>query len=153
MNIDPNTAALATTVIMTLSPFLQKGAEEFVKAAGKSAYEHVERLLGTIRRRFKGDAEAESTLQQFEAKPERYESAFEDILREKLAADASFVEELRAVVSALGPTITVIQELGTAGTVTGLKARSIKSGTVNVNQSADDVEDLNGIQLDGDIGS
>ncbi len=153
MSIDPNTAMLAGTVISLLHPYAQKGAEEFAKAAGKAAFEGVQKLVDALRQRFGGDKEAEETLKQFEDKPDRYRAALEDILREKLAQDHGFEAQLRGLLSDMGPTITVIQDLEKAGKVTGLKAKGIHSGTVSVEQHAKQVDDLTGVELDGDIGN
>ncbi len=152
MQLDPGTAALAATTLSLLAPYLQTGAEEFAKSAGKSAFEQVQKLLARIRKQFEPDSEAKENLARFEDKPNRYRAVVEDILREKLSSDAKFAQELRDLLQAMGPTIKVVQELDEVTRVTGLKAKSIKSGDIDIHQTVKKGDDVTGVELDGDIG-
>ena len=65
--------------------------QEFAKKAGEDLF-----LL--VKKKFSGDKESESTLSNFQNKPERYKDVLIDILKEQVAADKSFGEEIKKIV-------------------------------------------------------
>lgn len=71
---------LATNVMAVLMPYMTKGAEEFVKIAGKDAYEKARSFLSTLKARWIDDKEAMDGLSRFEEKPDRYAPILKDIL-------------------------------------------------------------------------
>src|SRR5215213_1286401 len=118
--MDPVTATLAANVMTVLMPYAAMGAQEFVKSAGKEAYEKVKSLLGTLKTRWAGDEEATDALARFEEKPERYRPALEDILLEKLACDEDLATELAARLEEMGPSLEVVQRMEEGRRITGL---------------------------------
>ena len=65
--------------------------QEFAKKAGEDLF-----LL--VKKKFSGDKESESTLSNFQNKPERYKDVLIDILKEQVSADKSFGEEIKKIV-------------------------------------------------------
>ena len=145
--MDPITISLASGVMNVLMPYVKKGAEEFILAAGKDAYEKSKEILGTLKRRWSGDKEAIETLEHFEEKPDRYKSAIEDILSEKLAQDKGFAEVLQKMLSDLGPDLEIIQKRGTAENVTGLEADEVTKGKAKVTQEIERAKDVTGARI------
>jgi hypothetical protein len=140
--------ALATAVISILSPYLAKGAEEFMKAAGKDAYDKAKKILTTLKARWAGDEEARDQLARFEEKPERYQPVLEDILQEKLAQDKELVGELTQLLNEMDPTVEIIQKMKEAEEVMGLEAKEMASGQVRVEQEIDKGKKITGAKFD-----
>jgi hypothetical protein len=126
-------STLAATAVTVLVPYLAKGAEEFVKAAGKDAYEKARNLVASLRARWAGNSEALETLTRVAEKPGRYEPVLRDILEEELK-DPSFAAELSRQLDALGPHLRVIQELDEAKNVTGIEVEEFTRGNAQVEQ-------------------
>jgi hypothetical protein len=145
--MDPVT--IATSVMALLVPYVLKGADTFAEETGKSAFEHVSGLLGKLKRRWRGDDEARLALEQFEAKPERYQGVLRDILIEKLKGDAAFADELS---SDLQPLVEVTQKMREGQDVTGVRADELTQGTVRVEQDIERGIRVVGANL-GKIGS
>jgi hypothetical protein len=47
--MDPITATLAANVVAVLAPYVAVGAQEFVRNAGKDAYEKAKTMLAALR--------------------------------------------------------------------------------------------------------
>jgi hypothetical protein len=139
---------IAATVIGVLSPYLAKGAEEFIKAAGKDAYEKAKMLLGTLKARWAGDKEASEQLARFEEKPERYRPVLEDILHEKLAQDNDLMTELNRLLQEMGPTLNVVMKMKEAEDVTGLEAKEMAGGRASVTQEIEKGKNVTGAKID-----
>lgn len=145
--MDPVTTSLASGIIGVLMPYVKKGAEEFISSAGKDAYEKSKAILETIKRRWSGDKEASGTLGLFEEKPERYKSAVEDILREKLAQDTGLADELQKMLKEMGPDFEIIQKMKIGEKVTGLEADEITKGKAKVTQEIEQAKDITGAKI------
>jgi hypothetical protein len=145
--MDPVAISLASSVIGVLMPYAKKGAEEFISSAGKDAYEKSKAILETLKRRWSGDEEATETLEHFEQKPERYKSAIEDILEEKLAQDKDLAEELQKILKDMGPDLEIIQIIKTAENITGLEADDFIKGKAKVTQEMDHAKDVTGTRI------
>lgn len=130
--MDPVT--IATAVLGILAPFAKKGAEEFIRTAGELGYERAKRLFATLKDRWAGDEEATAVLTQFENKPERYEGVLEDVLKEKLQADAGLSAELDQQLRELGPQLQIIQRMNTGEAVTGAEIGEVREGRIGVEQ-------------------
>jgi hypothetical protein len=126
--MDPLTISLASGIMGVLMPYVKKGSEEFIRTAGKDAYEKSKAILETLKRGCSGDKEATETLEHFEEKPERYKPAVEDILRDKLAQDKGLAEELQKMLKEMGPDLEIIQKMKIGENVTGLEADEITKG-------------------------
>jgi predicted component of type VI protein secretion system len=149
--MDPVTATLAANVMTVLMPYAAMGAQEFVKSAGKEAYEKAKSLLGTLKARWAGDKEAADTLARFEEKPERYQPVLEDVLEEKIAQDRKLAAELAALLEEMGPDLEVIQQMEEGRRVTGLEAEQMSGGRARVRQDIGRGEDVTGARI-GRIG-
>src|SRR5215213_9130739 len=104
--MDPITATLAANVVAVLAPYVAVGAQEFVRNAGKDAYEKAKTMLAALRAKWTGDEEATDALTRFEEKPERYAPVLEDV-------------------EMAGGRATVNQDIGTGEDVTGARIRRI----------------------------
>jgi hypothetical protein len=130
-----------------LMPYASMGAQEFVKSAGKSAYEKAQSLLGTLRARWSGDKEATETLARFEEKPERYRPVLEDILKEKIARDEELAARLATLLEEMGPNLEVVQRMEEGRRITGLEADQMSAGRARVTQDIDRGEDVTGARI------
>lgn len=128
--MDP--AALASTVMSILGPYVTKGVEEFTRAAGEVAYEKGKQLLATLKARWAGDPAATDHLARFEKKPAVYAPALEDVLKEKLEHDQQLAAQLDQTVKEIGPDIQIIMKMGQAEDVTGFEADEMTSGKAGV---------------------
>ena len=144
--MDP--ASIVTGVLTVLMPYVAKGAKEFISMAGEAGYEKAKGLFEKLKAKWSGDKEVTSTLENFEAKPERYKPVLEDIMHEKLAKDPELAGELAKMLQEMGPTLTIIQEMDEAKGVTGLAAGEVNSGNVNVTQKIKKAEDVTGAKID-----
>lgn len=144
--MDP--ATIVTGVLTVLMPYVAKGAKEFISMAGEVGYEKAKGLFEKLKAKWAGDKEVTSTLENFEAKPERYKPVLEDIMHEKLAKDPELAGELAKMLQEMGPTLTIIQEMDEAKGVTGLAAGEVNSGNVNVTQKIKKAEDVTGAKID-----
>src|SRR5215210_1288847 len=64
--MDPITASLAANVVAVLAPYVAVGAQEFVRNAGKDAYEKAKTMLASLKAKWTGDEEATDALTRFE---------------------------------------------------------------------------------------
>ena len=55
--MDPITASLAAKVVAVLAPYVAVGAQEFVRNAGKDAYEKAKTMFAALRAKWTGDEE------------------------------------------------------------------------------------------------
>jgi len=145
--MDPVTATLAANVMTVLMPYAALGAQEFVKSAGKEAYEKAKSLMATLKARWAGNDEAIDTVARFEEKPERYQPVLEDILEEKLIQDPELATELATLLNEMGPSLEVIQQMEEGRRVTGLEAEQMSGGTTRVRQDIERGEDVTGARI------
>lgn len=82
---------IASAAVGILIPF-------FKKAGNKAAEKAGEALFDAVQDKVEGDEEAESALENFQKKPDRYSTALADILREKAESDPEFGENLKQLV-------------------------------------------------------
>ena len=109
--MDPITATLAANVVAVLAPYVAVGAQEFVRNAGKDAYEKAKTMFAALRAKWTGDEEATDALTRFEEKPERYAPVLEDVLNEKLAQDKELAAVLSTLLNEMGPSLEVVQKM------------------------------------------
>src|SRR4028118_643791 len=126
--MEPITASLAANVVAVLAPCVAVGAQEFVRNAGKDAYEKAKTMLAALRAKWAGDEEATDALTRFEEKPERYAPVLEDVLKEKLAEDKELAMVLSTLLSEMGPSLEVVQRMEEGQRVTGLQAEEMAEG-------------------------
>jgi hypothetical protein len=149
--MDPVTATLAANVMTVLMPYAAMGAQEFVKSAGKEAYEKAKNLLGTLKARWAKDKEATDAVARFEEKPERYRPVLEGILEEKITQDRELAAELATLLKEMGPSLEVVQRMEEGRRITGLEAEQMSGGRARVRQDIGRGEDVTGARI-GRIG-
>lgn len=147
--MDPVT--IATAAIGILGPYVAKGAEEFVKAAGKDAYEGAKRLFETLKSKWAGKEEPASTLASFEKRPDRYETPLKEVLAEELAKDPALLEDVGQQVAKMGPYIEVIMKMKKGEDIVGLEANEMTKGTAKVSQEIEEGKNVKGAVI-GRIG-
>jgi len=141
-------AAVATSVLAVIVPYVSSGAEGFAQQAGKVAFGKAGDLLEAVAKRWKGDQEAEQTLELFRRNPDRYASVVSDLFLINLEADPVFAAEVRKRLDSLGPHIEVIQTIKVAERVTGARVKGMKAGKIKVDQTVDEATDLTGVDID-----
>jgi hypothetical protein len=142
--MDPATVVLATKVIAVLAPFVAKGAEEFASKVGEAAFEKAKAILTALKKKWSKDEDATATLALFEKKPERYETALQDVLQEKLSQDEHLKEQLSHIIEGMGPTIEVLQQMKKAEQVKGATFGDVKSGIILHKQDIEEGKDIVG---------
>ena len=145
--MDPVTATLAANVMTVLMPYATMAAHEFVKSAGKDAYQKAKSLIATLKTRWAGNEEATETLARFEEKPERYQPVLKDILEEKLIQDQELAAELATLLNEMGPSLEIIQQMEEGRRVTGLEAEQMSGGRARVRQDIQRGEDVTGARI------
>jgi len=140
-------AALASKVISVLMPFVTTGVEEFTRAAGKAAYEKIQSLIATLKKKWAGDSEASQNLTRFEEKPDRYKLVLEDILKEKVSKDRDLADQLERMLGELGPEIDIIQKMKFGERIVGLDADDMRSGQARVKQEIDEAKDVTAAKI------
>lgn len=143
-------ASLVTAVMTVITPFVKKGAEEFIGGAGKDAYEKAKTIFNKLKERWAGaeDKEALSLLNNFEKKPERYQLILEEVLQENLAQDKELFDQLSILFQEIAPKLEVIQNMNEASDVTGLKANKMNKGTARVIQDINQGKNILGAEID-----
>src|SRR5262249_22821855 len=96
-------ATLAATAIGIVGPFLAKGAEEFMKSAGKEAFGAVKALANRLQKWWSGDPVAAAAANNLGQDPQRYGKLLAELLATDLARDQGFDAELRKLVQDVGP--------------------------------------------------
>jgi hypothetical protein len=145
--MDPITASLAAKVVSVLAPYVVVGAEEFVRNAGKDAYEKAKTMFAALRAKWTGDEEATDALTRFEDKPERYAPVLEDVLREKLAEDKELATVLSTLLNEMGPSLEVVQKMEEGRKATGIEAEEMTGGRATVDQDIGTGEDVTGARI------
>jgi hypothetical protein len=146
-SMDPVVASLAANVVAVLAPYITMGAQEFVKSAGREAYEKAKGMLDALKARWSEDEEATDALTRFEDKPQRYAPVLEDILKEKLIADKELAAVLFTLLEEMGPRLEVVQKMDEARRVTGLEAEQMSAGRASVRQDIGRGEDVTGARI------
>ena len=143
--MDP--ATIAATVVSVLAPYAIKGAKAFAQAAGEVALSQAKKLIDMLKQRWSADEEASSVIQNFEKKPERYQSALQDVLEEHVRQDPSLATELQSQLQSMGPVLRVVQEIDIGRHVTAVDADEILSGSLDVTQKIRDAQDATVIRI------
>jgi hypothetical protein len=136
---------LAATAIGVLTPYVAKGAEEFIKAAGKDVYEKAKQLFAYVKGKLSGNEEASATISLYERNPARHGEALKGILAEELEKDKEFKDEVSRQLEELGPYIHVIQKMEKGEGVKGVDAEEIEEGRINVEQDIKEAKDVTGV--------
>jgi hypothetical protein len=138
---------LVSTVVSVLLPYVAKGGEEFVKEAGKAAFEKVKSLFQTLKAKLTGDKEASEALENFEQKPARYQSVLEQVLSDKLSQDPALAAELEKHLKEMGPELQIIQKMKKGEKVTGLEADEMAGGKAKISQDIEEAKDVIGAKI------
>jgi hypothetical protein len=140
--------SLVIAIIAVLTPFVKKGTEEFIGAAGQDAYEKAKAIYRKLKERWTEDEEALDALNKFEKKPDRYQVILEDILQEKLSQDKELFEQLSGLFQEIVPKLEIIQKMNEGEDITGLKANKINKGTAKVIQDINQGKNIIGADID-----
>ncbi|NOR47142.1 MAG: hypothetical protein GQ533_03725 [Methanosarcinaceae archaeon] len=149
--MDPFIATLAANAVAVLIPYVKKGAEEVASEVGKAAAEKIKILLNTLEARFSEDKEATDNLERFEEKPERYKSALEDILLEKLDQDKNLVAELKKLLKEIKDAslnIDVYIKMTEGEDVTGIRGKGMKKGNAKVSMEIEKGKKVTGVDVE-----
>lgn len=149
--MDPIIATLAANAVAVLIPYVKKGAEEFASEVGNAATEKVKILLNTLKTRLSGDKEAAGNLERFEEKPERYKSALEDNLLEKLDQDKNLAAELEKLLKEIkdaSPNIDVYIKMTEGEDVTGIRGKEMKKGKAKVSMEIEKGKNVTGADIE-----
>jgi hypothetical protein len=145
-------AALASTVIGVLTPYVAKGAAKLAEAAGEIAAKKAGQMIDALKDRWtkQGDVVATDMLQRYEKEPDTYKPVIEKILQERLDKDPALSQTLSALVAEMGGSVTVVQKLGEVeGEAIGADIRGEVRGKVTVDQSATKVKGkITGARID-----
>lgn len=147
--MDP--ATIAASVAALLAPYLKKAGEDFVGEAGKFVQEKAKGLWQKLRAKLDGEPQGKVVLDQFEKDPEAHGDAFKAKVEEKVASDKVLSDEISADVAEIkrrAPYIRVVQLMNEAEDVVGVKAKRLKSGTVDVHQNIGKAKKVTGAKFD-----
>jgi len=147
--MDP--ATIAASIATLFIPYLKKAGEDFVGEAGKFVQDKAKALWIKLRARLDGDPLSKVVLDEFERDPEAHADNFRAKIEEKVAADKPLSEEIAADVTEIkrkAPYVRVVQHMKEAEDIVGVKAKRLKSGTVDVHQSVDKAKKVTGVDID-----
>lgn len=147
--MDP--ATIAASAAALLAPYLKKAAEDFVGEAGNYVQEKAKLLWQKLRAKLDGDPPAKEALDRFEADPGAHGEAFQAKLEEKIAQDPPLSDELSSELAEIkrnAPYVRVVQKMGEAEDLVGVKAKRLKRGTVDVTQDVDKAKNVTGGEFD-----
>ena len=133
--MDP--ATIAASVAALLAPYLKQAGEDFVGEAGKFVQGRAKVLWQKLRARLEGEPQGKVVLDQFEKDPEAHSDDFKATLEQKMAQDKTLSDEVSAEVAEIkrkAPYVRVVQQMKEAEDVVGVRAKRLKSGTVDVRQ-------------------
>jgi hypothetical protein len=85
---------LAGTVLSVLLPYLSKGAEEFVKEAGKATFQKVKAIFEEVRDKMAPDQPAAHALANYGQNPAAYEPVLSEALTRQLKQDPDYATRL-----------------------------------------------------------
>jgi hypothetical protein len=147
--MDPTT--IAASVAALLAPYFKKAGEEFAGEAGKFVLEKARDLWKKLRAKFDGEPHGKAVLDDFEKDPQAHGDAFKARIEERFASDKALCEEISADVAEIkrkAPYVRVVQSMNEAEEVVGLKAKRLKSGTADVQQSIGKAKKITGAELE-----
>jgi hypothetical protein len=151
--MDP--ATLAAGAIALLTPYLAKAGTEFAGEAGKAAWRLAGRLLDRLQSAVRDKPRQQKTLEDFSSEPSSSAAATQEMLKRMLEKDRTLAGEVDSIlqeVKRLGPSVSVVQRMKEAEDVVAVKARRIRSGSVEVNQEVEKGRNITGVQIEDDIG-
>lgn len=111
-----------------------KTGEQFLADVSEDAYEKAGQFLSWLKERWAGNRKGERAIEDLEADPDdrTYQQALKVRLTEAAESDSAFKEELEKHLAESGPAVNVFISLDEMEDVTGLKAKTVASGAVNV---------------------
>lgn len=140
--------ALAASVIAMITPYLVKGGEAFASEVGKAAFNTVSDLMGRLKMWWNSDPVAEATAGAIAQDPQLNGKRLGGMLDDAFAADPSFAEDVRSLLKAVGPDVTVIQNMKIANGVTGADVGRMVGGRIAVSQTMDEATNTTGFRSD-----
>src|SRR6476660_1873975 len=93
---------LANQVVNLLSSLIIKGGESFAERYGEkiaeSLSEKTNKLFSIMKRKFDGNEDDKTDLENFQRKPERYSGQIMQILEEKMENDKTFSSNISSTI-------------------------------------------------------
>jgi hypothetical protein len=133
--MDPATIAAGAAAL--LAPYLKKAGEEFAGEAGKYVQGKARDVWQKIRAALDGDPPAKVVLDRFESDPDANADEFAAKVEEKIGADRPLAEAIAADVAEVkrkGPSIHIVQKIGEAEELIGIRAKRVAAGTIDLTQ-------------------
>ena len=128
--MDPVTTLLATRAVGFLAAMASSGVDAFGKSVGVATVDKVSEVLAGLRRRWAGDPEARTTLDQFQHRPEQHAQALTQLLAERMERDPNLAAEIKRQVNSIDPRLEIRVEGEEIKVVRGPKVGHIRKGTV-----------------------
>ena len=142
-------SGLASEAIALLTPFVISGTKKIANSLSKVAMEKLDTFITRLKQRWSGNPVAENTLQRFENDPDRYAPMMEDMLKEEMEQDESFVQEVKTMIKEIKPHIKIVQNLDKGEDVTALKARKVgKERNIDIEMNIKEGKNITGAELD-----
>ena len=148
-------ATLAAGAIALLAAYLTKAGEGFAEEGGKAAWRLAGSLLDRLRLAVKGKPRKQKVLEDFSGDPSEFRSATQEMLREMIEEDprlGSEVGQILQEVKRLGPSVSVVQQIGEAEEITGATMRSMRTGSVEIDQKIKKGTIVTGLVIGEDMG-
>ena len=123
---------LVVTIMGLVSPYLVKGADEFVKAAGKDAYDGVKALVGRLSDWWSAKPALKAAAETMAQDPQGNADILADALQRELARDPVLEADLRALVDRASPFVDVVLKMETAEGVTGARIEELARGRLHL---------------------
>lgn len=142
---------IATSIITILMPLIKKGTEEFAGEAGKAVFEKAKHLFATLKAKMSKDSTAKEMLERFEQKPDVYQPAVVDKLKEKLTEDKALADELVGYLEDIkksGPSVKVVIEMEKVENLVAAKIRKMSKGNLDVGIHGKEGKDITGVEID-----
>jgi len=138
--------ALAAAAISMIAPYVAKGAEQFASEAGKAAFGAVKALADRLQRWWSNEPVAAAAAGQIAVDPEKYSPIVTSLLAADLAKDDQLASEIQQLVNDAQPYVEVVQRMKIARGVTGADIDELLRGTVHVEQTIDDAQNVTGFK-------
>jgi hypothetical protein len=116
---------LANQAVSLISSLIVKGGESFAEKYGEriadSLSEKTNKLFSIIKRKFDGNEDDKTGLENFQRKPERYSGQIKQILEEKMNQDKAFASEVSTTTKEIqGLIVNINIENSQAKNITGI---------------------------------
>jgi hypothetical protein len=132
---------LTNQAVSLISSLIIKGGESFAERYGEkiaeSLSEKTNNLFSIIRRKFDGNEDDKTDLENFQRKPERYFGQIMQILEEKMENDKAFASDISSTIKEIqGLHVNINIENSQAKNITGIESnRNEGNFSANIKES------------------